>query len=450
MALSLRGAKITNVKFLQHIEPLALDLSDTPITDLRPLQGKKLVELYLENTQVQDLSPIRGMPLEKLYLSRTPVRDLSALEGMPLVELNAVECPIGDISGIAKSPIQMLWLTGCPVEDISALKTVPLVSVTLHRTKVKNLAPLTGTALQRLHIAETPVTDLSPLKGMQLTRLVFTPRNITKGIEIARELSLQEIGTQFDEARKDLQPPAAFWPAYDAAHSPPPNNRPSITSEPSPKHGTNPIPECIRAAKKTGSGFFVGHEGYFVTNAHVVDAANKVYVFLDDMKVPAKIVHTGRTADLAILKTDKIVLGFALKDQDVEAGTDVFAIGFPNPDVQGLDPKVTKGVISGTKGLENDDTKFQIDAAIQPGNSGGPLCDYNGNLVGVVVETLNSKFMIQTKGVIPQNVNYAIKASELAAFLRSRSVNSEAPAPVVGAEGGLRTAIGKAALVIVE
>jgi S1-C subfamily serine protease len=144
------------------------------------------------------------------------------------------------------------------------------------------------------------------------------------------------------------------------------------------------------------------------------------------------------------------VLGFALKDQDVEAGTDVFAIGFPNPDVQGLDPKVTKGVISGTKGLENDDTKFQIDAAIQPGNSGGPLCDYNGNLVGVVVETLNSKFMIQTKGVIPQNVNYAIKASELAAFLRSRSVNSEAPAPVVGAEGGLRTAIGKAALVIVE
>jgi hypothetical protein len=103
------------------------------------------------------------------------------------------------------------------VEDISALKTVPLVSVTLHRTKVKNLAPLTGTALQRLHIAETPVTDLSPLKGMQLTRLVFTPANITVGIEVARELPLNEIGTRFDEGSKDLQPPAAFWPAYDAA-----------------------------------------------------------------------------------------------------------------------------------------------------------------------------------------------------------------------------------------
>jgi hypothetical protein len=111
----------------------------------------------------------------------------------------------------------MLWLTGCPVESIAALKTVPLVSVTLHRTKVKDLSPLTGTQLQRLHIAETPVTDLSPLKGVPLTRLVFTPATITKGMEVARELPLQEIGTQFDEAGKDLQPPASFWPAYDAA-----------------------------------------------------------------------------------------------------------------------------------------------------------------------------------------------------------------------------------------
>jgi hypothetical protein len=133
------------------------------------------------------------------------------------VELNAVGCPIGDISGIAKCPIQMLWLTDCPVADISALKTVPLVSVTLHRTKVKDLTPLSGTGLQRLHIAETPVTDLSPLKGMKLTRLVFTPANITAGIEVAKALPLQEIGTRFDDGGKDLMPPASFWPAYDAA-----------------------------------------------------------------------------------------------------------------------------------------------------------------------------------------------------------------------------------------
>ncbi len=222
VALSLRGAKIDNLKFLQHIDPLALDVSETPVSDLRPMQGKKLVELYLEDTKAQDLSPLRGIPLQKLYLSRTPVQNLAALEGMPLTELNAVDCPIGDISGIARCPIQMLWLTGCPVESIAALKTVPLVSVTLHRTKVKDLTPLSGTALQRLHIAETPVTDLSPLKGMQLTRLVFTPANITAGIEIAKTLPLQEIGTRFDDQGKDLQPPATFWPAYDAAATAPP------------------------------------------------------------------------------------------------------------------------------------------------------------------------------------------------------------------------------------
>jgi hypothetical protein len=87
---------------------------------------------------------------------------------------------------------------------------------------VKDLSPLSGTALQRLHIGETPVTDLSPLKGMKLTRLVFTPTNITKGMDVARSLSLQEIGTRFDEEQKDLVPSSSFWPAYDAANAPRP------------------------------------------------------------------------------------------------------------------------------------------------------------------------------------------------------------------------------------
>ena len=84
------------------------------------------------------------------------------------------------------------------------------------RTRAERLAS-GHAALQRLHIAETPVTDLSPLKGMKLTRLVFTPANITAGIEVAKSLPLQEIGTRFDDGGKDLVPPASFWPAYDAA-----------------------------------------------------------------------------------------------------------------------------------------------------------------------------------------------------------------------------------------
>ena len=121
------------------------------------------------------------------------------------------------------------------------------------------------------------------------------------------------------------------------------------------------------------------------------------------------------------------------------------------PSLQGIDPKVTKGVISGVKGIGNDDTKYQIDAAIQPGNSGGPLCDSGGRLVGVIVETLSSTYVLRTKGIVPQNVNYAIKASELATFLRSRSIKPAAsPSTVQNTSFGLKPSIAKTGLVIVE
>ena len=213
----LKGAKVTNLAFLEKMRGVqAMDISDTQVADLQPLKGLKLAEFYMENTKVSDISPLHGMPLQKLYLSGAPVRDLTPLDGTPLVELNAVKILATDLTPLTKCPIQMLWLTDTPVENIAALKTMPLVSVTLHRTKVKDLSPFTGSKLQRLHIAETPVEDLSPLKGLNLTRLVFTPANIKAGIEAARFLPVQEIGTRFDDEGKDLMPPAAFWEQYDA------------------------------------------------------------------------------------------------------------------------------------------------------------------------------------------------------------------------------------------
>ncbi len=63
IAISLRGAKITNLEFLTKLSPLALDLSGTPIQDIRPVKGMKLIEMYLEDSPVTDLSPLRVMPL---------------------------------------------------------------------------------------------------------------------------------------------------------------------------------------------------------------------------------------------------------------------------------------------------------------------------------------------------------------------------------------------------
>ena len=211
VAAVLAGQKVDNLRCFERLPLQALDISDTGVADLSPIKGLPLRQLMMERTKVSDITPLIGMKLEMFYAGGTLISDLAPLKGMPLGEVNIVGTKVTSLAGLEQSPISMLWLTDCPVEDISAIKSLPLVSVTLHRTKVKDLGPLAGTNLRRLHIAETPVTDLSPLKGLPLTRLVFTPGNIKIGMEIAKELPLQEVGTRFDDGGNDLQPPNAFW-----------------------------------------------------------------------------------------------------------------------------------------------------------------------------------------------------------------------------------------------
>ena len=218
VAIDLHDQKVDNLRGFAGIPIMAIDLSGTNVGDLSPLKGLPIREIMLERTRVTDLTPLRGAPIEKIYLSSTPISKLDGLEGAPITDLNLVGTQVSDLSALANCPnLHMLWLTGCPVENIAPLRTVPLVSLTLHRTKVKDLSPLSGTALQRLHIGETPVSDLTPLKGLSLTRLVFTPANIKAGLDVARALPLQEIGTRFDDEGKDLQPPEVFWSSQPAA-----------------------------------------------------------------------------------------------------------------------------------------------------------------------------------------------------------------------------------------
>jgi S1-C subfamily serine protease len=80
---------------------------------------------------------------------------------------------------------------------------------------------------------------------------------------------------------------------------------------------------------------------------------------------------------------------------------------------------VTKGIVSAIRGIGDDSGQFQLDAAVQPGNSGGPIYDENGNIVGVVVAQLNKLKMAKTIGSLPENVNFGIKASTVRQFLTS-------------------------------
>lgn len=166
----------------------------------------------------------------------------------------------------------------------------------------------------------------------------------------------------------------------------------------------------------SGSGVIITQSGYLLTNEHVVKGARKILVKTTKGDVNAKVIRVDANNDLALLKlegNDFMPIAFSSRRTE-RLGASVFTLGFPRPTLQGFEPKVTKGVISGMEGFQGDVKTYQIDAAIQPGNSGGLLADMNGNLVGVVCSAL----VYAGEGqALPQNVNYAIKKSYVLAFL---------------------------------
>jgi S1-C subfamily serine protease len=173
--------------------------------------------------------------------------------------------------------------------------------------------------------------------------------------------------------------------------------------------------------KGFGSGFIITADGYVVTCQHVINSSRRLRVKTVTGVVDAKLVAQDKENDLALLKIEGSYepVSFAAASS-AKLGQTIFTLGFPMPDLQGFEPKVTKGVISSLSGISDDIRHYQIDAAIQSGNSGGPLADEAGNIVGILDLTLNPGYVLQETGNLPQNVNYAVRKSYLMAFLEAR------------------------------
>ena len=114
--------------------------------------------------------------------------------------------------------------------------------------------------------------------------------------------------------------------------------------------------------------------------------------------------------------------GGLMRKSEVKGGEDVIVAGFPYGVRFGTDIKVTFGNVNSTKGIGDDSTQFQIQAPVQPGNSGGPIYDRYGNIVGVVVSQLNKFKLAKSIGSLPENVNFGIKASTVKQFLNTSGV----------------------------
>jgi serine protease Do len=136
--------------------------------------------------------------------------------------------------------------------------------------------------------------------------------------------------------------------------------------------------------------------------------------------VAARIVKVNGANDLALLKGEGRFTHLpVMPSRTVRLGATVATVGFPNTQLQGLSPKLSKGEIASLSGAADDPRFFQISVPLQPGNSGGPLVDERGNVVGVVSAKLDVAAALASSGTIPENVNYAVKSSFLLSFLES-------------------------------
>jgi len=216
---------------------------------------------------------------------------------------------------------------------------------------------------------------------------------------------------------------------------------PIVTAEKSPPRVEKKSEPSRKSGTSVGSGFFISKLRHVITNQHVVSDCRKVTIGDNSKKqVAADVLETDRRNDLALLrissmkmasvetkslirKLDIKVVPLAshglMRSEDVELGERVMVAGYPYGDIFSDTIKVTGGMVSAIRGMGDDSGQFQMDAAVQPGNSGGPIYDVNGNIVGVVVSQLNKLKVAEVIGSLPELVNFGIKASTVRQFLTS-------------------------------
>lgn len=180
-----------------------------------------------------------------------------------------------------------------------------------------------------------------------------------------------------------------------------------------------------RPQSSAGSGIVVSRDGIVLTNSHVVAQCRNIRITLDGTPaIAATVVARDAANDLAALKASFRPTSVARfrEDKPLRSGDAIVAIGYPLSSLLSREPNVTAGLISAMAGLRGDPRSYQITAPVQKGNSGGPLADMSGNVVGIVSAKLNAMKIANSTGDLPQNVNFAIKAELARKFLADNSI----------------------------
>jgi len=195
--------------------------------------------------------------------------------------------------------------------------------------------------------------------------------------------------------------------------------------------GNRAAPPSAGAAKgtpvETGSGFFIG-TNLVVTNHHMAGSCSEIRLRKHGAEIgTARLVASNRSDDLAVVKSDvasehhlKLRVGTPVKPAEL-----VLVFGYPLSSVLSSLGNTTLGNVTALTGLQDDSRYIQISASVQPGNSGGPVLDEEGRLLGVIQSKLDAIRVARATGDIPQNVNFAIRSTTLANFLETNQVAYE-------------------------
>lgn len=186
------------------------------------------------------------------------------------------------------------------------------------------------------------------------------------------------------------------------------------------------ISNSSKEGKWTGTGFAL-KDGYVVTNHHVINGAKTIKVYgvngNANRAYSANVVASDKNNDLAIIKIDDYsfngfaTIPYAVKTNVMEVGESIFVLGYPLTQLLGNEVKLTNGIISSKSGYQGDISTYQMSAPVQPGNSGGPMFDDKGNIIGIVNAGVPGA----------ENVGYAIKTSYLKTLIENITTTNILP-----------------------
>jgi S1-C subfamily serine protease len=244
------------------------------------------------------------------------------------------------------------------------------------------------------------------------------------------------LGTQFFECNgvQEMEPKIGIWakdnylrPNKSAEYKIPDNN--NVVPKPNNKtEESKPSSKDEVFSAASGSGFAVTSDGYVVTNYHVIDGCTDVKIHEKGKSILATVVTFDPLNDIALLKGDfKPKKFYPLSRKTPKLLTEIYVAGHPFGQDISTSVKVTKGIISSLSGVANNFSNLQIDAALQPGNSGGPIMNDKGNVIGVAVSKLDLETIVDDYGVVPENVNFGVKANVVVNILESENIQLPTP-----------------------